>query len=163
MDMFGGPSLVWLVNFRQRVLDWTSNNFFVEADERCGFLFTLVNMPGKQSSNPTILQHMCTDQAATSLLKISQVPKTFLSFTGRKKGIHWTASHTQLLWPHLPMLGTARGQRRPSTVFSHDGSTKLMDVFMQSETKELIYSIYIYTYIYRHIYTYIPINYNPKL
>ena len=62
--------------------------------------------------------------------------------TGRKRGIHWTVSHTQLLWLLLPMLGTARGQRRTSTVFSHDGSTKLMEVFMQSETKELIYSIY---------------------
>ena len=37
-------------------------------------------------------------------------------------------------------LREGRGDRRP--FFSHDGSTKLMEVFMQSETKELIYSIY---------------------
>ena len=135
--------MAWLVNFRPRVLDWTSN-VLVEADERCGFLYILVNMLGKQSSNATFLQHTCTDQVQV-LFHFSSAQHVPFLYSGRKRGIHWTVSHTQLLWLLLPMLGTARGQRlgQEERWWIH----QLDRTFVQSETRELYVCMYVCMYV----------------
>lgn len=153
----------WLVNFRQQVLDWTSNHFFVEADERCGFLFTLVNMPGKRSYP---IQQFCNTFFALtkhtlSLLKFLDVPTPSFPLLEGKGAfigpfrIHSCCGCFCQCWG----LREGRGDRRP---FFHMMDPPNWWKFLCNLKPRNWYTVNIYAYT-DDISIYLPINHNPKL
>lgn len=158
MDMFGVNHWCdWTELSEKRVLDWTSNHFFVWIlVYSCQYAWKTI------ISNPTLLQHIFSHWPSIKrLLKFLKCPTPSFPLLEGKGAfigpfrIHSCCGCFCQCWG----LREGRGDRRP---FFHMIDPPNWWKFWCNLKPRNWYTVYIHVYRW-HIYIYTPINYNPKL